>query len=387
MLRLALLGAFPFPAPFGSQRYFAAQAAALADAGADITLCCYGGGSGDRDSRFEVVRGATALSPRRVRSGPALLKPVADLSLGHAFLRAARRRAFDAVLAHNVEGAAIALAARALGGPPVVYVAHTLMANELDAWLPSSLAGAAARGGARLDRSIAARADAVLTLCEYAANALRPHTCAALANVVPGHAPEPPPGDDEIFRSCAEAGVPRDGFALYTGNLDRYQELPLLAAAARRVPELPVIVATHVPERFAQTGLRCLRIAPAAARALCYGAATTLVARRREGGFPIKLLEYMEAGRAILAREGVCDTLEHGRSAYLLPRDADADAFAAGLRALHAAPETRARLGAGARAILETRHAWPALSRRILTLVESVRTAASIRIATGSPTQ
>ena len=38
MRRLALLGAFPVPAPFGSQRYFAAQATALADAGADVMV-------------------------------------------------------------------------------------------------------------------------------------------------------------------------------------------------------------------------------------------------------------------------------------------------------------------------------------------------------------
>ena len=116
MLRLALLGAFPFPAPFGSQRYFAAQATALADAGADVTLCCYGSGSGACDPRIDIVRGAAAFSPRRVRPGPALAKPVADLALGWAFRAVARERDFDAVLAHNVEAAAIALAARSLGG-------------------------------------------------------------------------------------------------------------------------------------------------------------------------------------------------------------------------------------------------------------------------------
>ncbi|MBW2267059.1 MAG: glycosyltransferase family 4 protein [Deltaproteobacteria bacterium] len=385
MPRLALLGAFPFPAPFGSQRYFAAQAAALADAGAEITLCCYGSGSGESDRRFDMVRVAAALSPRRVRSGPALAKPVADLALGRALLRAASARGFDAVLAHNVEGAAIALAARALGGPPVVYVAHTLMAAELDAWLPRALASAAVGVGARLDRGVAARADAVLTLCEPAANALRPHARGCLANVAPGHAPQPPPDDAEIARACAEAGVSRDGFALYTGNFDRYQELPVLAAAARRVPEIPVVFATHVPGHLAQPGVRCLRMAPQAARALTYGAAVTLAARRREGGFPIKLLEYMEAGRAILARAGLCETLEHDRSAWLVPRDAGADAFVAALRALHAAPATRARLGAGARATLEARHAWPALASRILTLVETVQGTASDGIAHGSP--
>lgn len=386
MPRLALLGAFPFPAPFGSQRYFGAQAAALADAGVEVTLCCYGSGSGACDSRFELVRTSPALSPRRVRPGPALIKPVADAALGAAFLRAARVQDFDAVLAHNVEAAGIALWARALGGPPVIYVAHTLMGNELDAWFPNALRGGAASIGLRFDAGVAARADAVLTLCESAAHALRAAARGPVVYVPPGHTPQPPPSDAEIEQSCAEAGVSRDGYALYTGNLDRYQEVATLAAAARRVPELPVLVATHGNDRLDAAGLICRRTTPETARALTYGAAATLLGRKRVGGFPIKLLEYMEAGRAILARAGICETLAHDVSAWLVPQRAGADEFADGLRALHASAALRNRLGAGARATLETQHAWPELTQTLLALVAAVRRNASNPTATRSPT-
>jgi glycosyltransferase involved in cell wall biosynthesis len=91
--------------------------------------------------------------------------------------------------------------------------------------------------------------------------------------------------------------------------------------------------------------------------------------RRRPGGFPIKLLNYMEAARPIVAHREVAFGLEHGVSAWLLAPDAGPDALAAALRALAADPALAARLGAGARANLAARHMWPALARRTLELV------------------
>ena len=375
MPRLALLGAFPFPAPLGSQRYFGAQAGALCDAGAEVTVCCYAAGEGESDPRVPVVRIAARASPRSVKSGPALAKPLADVALVRAFLNAAQERAFDAVLAHNVEAALVALAARARGGPPVVYVAHTRMENELDAWLPRPLAGPARRAGGWLDRFVAARADAVLTLCAETARVLGRIARGPVAHVAPGHTPEPPPDPADVEAVCREVGVAPDGFALYTGNLDRYQALDVLAAAARLAPEVPVLVATHAAPRRLPRGLRCVALRPEAARRLTAAAAVTCVTRSRRGGFPIKLLEYMAAGRAILSREDVCDSLEHERSAWLVPHGSGPSAFAAGLRSLFAAPYLRRQLGARARETLATHHAWPVLVPRILALVDAARAA------------
>ena len=98
-----------------------------------------------------------------------------------------------------------------------------------------------------------------------------------------------------------------------------------------------------------------------------------IVTRRRPGGFPIKLLQYMEAGRAIVAREGIADGLTHDRDAWLVPRDAGPDAFAHALRALREDPTRRERLGRNARAKLATHHDWNALANRSLALVYEAR--------------
>jgi glycosyltransferase involved in cell wall biosynthesis len=158
-------------------------------------------------------------------------------------------------------------------------------------------------------------------------------------------------------------------FALYAGNLDRYQDLADLELAARALPGVPLLVATHAPPPRRQGALRFLRLADAEeARALTHAAAVALLPRRSPGGFPVKCLNYMEAARPIVARRGVADGLEHGESAWLLEPEAGPEAFAEAIRALLADPALAARLGAGARAVLEARHVWPELARRTLAL-------------------
>ena len=123
-LRLALLGAFAFPAPLGSQRFFAEQASALQAAGSEVERFSYA-------AEGLTLRG---LDPRKL---------AADYALGRALLAAHGAARFDAVLAHNAEAALLALALRQRLGIPVVYVAHTLWAEELETWLAPGLRGGA----------------------------------------------------------------------------------------------------------------------------------------------------------------------------------------------------------------------------------------------------
>jgi glycosyltransferase involved in cell wall biosynthesis len=364
-----VVAAFPFPAPQGSQVYVCEQLRALVRAGARATLFCYGSGVGPAPADVECVRVPAALSPRRTRAGPSAAKPLADAALAALLARAARRRRFDAVLAHNAEAALAALAVRRAVDAPVVYVAHTLWSLELGSWAPAALARAAGTLGERLDRYLAARADAVLVLCDAAAERLAPDARGPVRVIPPGLDPRPAPSREAQERACARAGVAAGRFALYAGNLDRYQELGLLESVARALPELPVVVATHATPPLRAGALRIHRVADAEeARALGFAAGVAVLARRRAGGFPIKLLNYMEAARAIVAHRGVAPGLVHGASAWLVEPGAGPAAFVAAIRTLAADPARAARLGASARAALETQHAWPELARRTLAL-------------------
>ncbi len=377
--RLAILGAFPYPYPQGSQVYLTDQARALS-AAADPVLLTYGRGRGELPSDLRVVRAPRRSSTRALRSGPQWGKPVADAGLLLTLVSAHRRHRFEAVLAHNAEAALVAMAARRVTGVPVIYVAHTVLRHELSAYGPPRWARVLDALGASVDRRIARSADAVIALCPEAARALRPEARGPVRVIPPGLEVREAPPLAFRERVCSELRLRPGRFVLYAGNLDGYQDLDLLAAAAEQLPESagPVIVATHdAPEseldRPAWKRLRFVEIEPfEKIRALCFAAGVLVVTRRRPGGFPVKLLNYMETGRPIVAFEQVAAGLEHDREAWLLPADAGAPELARALHTLRESPRMGERLGRAARLHLEAHHTWPELAAETLDLVECV---------------
>jgi glycosyltransferase involved in cell wall biosynthesis len=369
-MRLAILGAFPFPAPQGSQCYAADQARALQEIGVELVFFSYGRGIGRLPEGLPLERIPERLSPRRLRSGFDARKPAADRALLQQLLASHRRRPFAVVLAHNAEAAGVALLARARGGPAVLYVAHTLWQEELREYLPPGLGRLATGIGALLDRQLARRADAVLTLAERGRASLEPHARGPVACIPPGFRPLPAPDERSVREAASRQGLEPGRYALYTGNLDPYQDVPDLDAAAALLsgPE-QVVVATHDPRGPALRHVRlCVVRDPDEMRLLVYGARVAVAPRRRAGGFPIKLLQYMEAARPIVARLAAAGTLQNGHSALLLADSAGPRDLATAIsRAWHDTPFAQ-HLAAGARQTLEHHHAPTPLAHQTLTL-------------------
>jgi glycosyltransferase involved in cell wall biosynthesis len=84
---------------------------------------------------------------------------------------------------------------------------------------------------------------------------------------------------------------------------------------------------------------------------------------------PLKVYEYMAAGRAVVAsRVGQLETvIRHDVNGVLCP-PGDAAALAAALERLQGAPAERARLGRAARAHVLRGHTWNAVAARVLEL-------------------
>ena len=371
-MRLALLLAAPFPLHQGSQVFVADQARALRSAGAKPVVLCYGASDGSEPD-VEVIRTPTRWTPKTLRSSASPAKLGADVALGRALLAAHREKPFDAVLAHNSEAAAIALSVRARLSAPVVYVVHTLLRHELSAYGPQALGRALDLAGGVLERSLARRADATLALCEDARAELAPHVRGPIAVIPPGLDPTPAPGFAASEAACRRHGLPLGGFVLYTGNTDRYQDLDRLDAAAARLPDVPFVVATHDAGGASFAALRTIEVDDAAeTRALLHACAAAVLPRRRPGGFPIKLLNYMEATRPIVALEGVGAGLAHGESAWLLPASAGPEAWAEAIAVLLENRAQSQRLGLGARTHLEAHHDWGRLAAETLAWIQEV---------------
>ncbi len=384
---------------------------------------------------------------------------------------------FDAILAHNAEAALLALhmlpAARR---PPVVYCAHTLLAQELPQYFKSPRSkrfstlldpGAAVgkrvprnadfpapgaanppapalrRGGMTqswiahfgcvMDERIAARCDGWIALTQAAARVMADASDAPgrwIAPPVPGAddaeqrsseglaAPGRMEGTDRKGREAADRvrslGLQPGGYFLYSGNLDPYQDLPLLEAVAERrrgaaastgsgepihaadagglgdrsarsgasSAPLPIVVATHderalpfaVRSGYAGgAGLVVWRVRSAAeAKALLVGARASLVPRRSLGGFPIKLANSLAAGIPVVALHGAEWGLAEGRDALIGDLSDPVGSLARALERLELDPALAARLGEGALATHRRQHDPARVAAETLALIAEV---------------
>lgn len=339
-LRIAVAAACPFPVPQGSQAYIEQSVRALQLAGHRPVLVCYGHGAGDAPADIEVLRCRRIPGDTRTAAGPGWIKPLLDLALA----RTLSRHKWDAVLAHNYEGL---LAAWLSGARPILYLPHNAMADEL----PHYFRGAAwaRQAGALLDRTLPRRAAGVLALHERIADYLRARGCRNVTVAAPSAPlsffPELP----------SFGGAP---FALYTGNLDGYQNLPLLQAAVaemrKSMPHARVVVATHDarPLDWAEV-VRVQRFDDVAA--LLRQDAVVATPRVSWSGYPIKLLNALAAGRPQVVCESARGPVRDGENGLVVP-DNDAAAFGASLHRLMTDPELRARLGQAAWHCARERH-------------------------------
>ena len=426
-MRLLLVGAFPFPYRQGSQAYFQEQAAALAQAGAQVELLTYasgdpelapGGKAGTALAALPHHRPPAWSAPRKQRSGPSLAKPLADVLLSWKIRDAVASKnsetRFDAVLTHNAEAAWASRIALRKARVPQIYCAHTLLQNELSSYfkwaqtfefeekkqigLRDTLRHRIDDAGAWIDRRIASKSDGWIALTQSAARVMRRYSAAPGALIPPMiTAPGGPRIDPEVAAAAERQRLPLGSYFLYSGNLDVYQDLPLLMEAARRLhaahsrgdrraPPPMIVVASHDA-----AGLARLPECPGLSRRhvpdyeemqrLLRGARANLVMRRLEGGYPIKLANASAVGAPSIVflgrewgitdgRDGLSLGLEPGASAAQR-----ADALASAIRRLAEDEGLADRLGRGAQQLYHAQHRPDRAAAQTAELIERVRRA------------
>jgi len=366
--RMLMVAACPFPARRGTPLRIQRLAEALVARGHRVTVAAYpiGEEAGD-DLPFRLVRAGERFVERGLPPGFHLEKLAHDRSLARLVTHLLREETFDLVHAHHVEGVWCALAARRRG-LPLVYDAHTMLGSELPTYRPAlaSLLGPLGRIG---DRATLARVDGVAAVTpDIRRRVVEDFGFPAARAVVAMNRVEV-----ERFRPV----VGPAHRVIYTGTLAGYQDVDLLleafARARRSVPELELVLAVSDPfEPLApladRLGIRdAVRVVPDSLEALPARLADCGIAalpRRVCDGLPQKLLNYMAAGKAVVASAGSAKVLEHGRTGLVVP-NGDVGAFAAALVALARDPAGIARLGRAARAWVERHATWEATARAV----------------------
>ena len=447
-MRLLLVGAFPYPHFQGSQVYFQEQAIALRHAGVEVSLLTYAYRASKRISAERKVEGSKTAeywraldgfehrispawtSPASLRSGPSWAKPLGDLglvmTLRDAVASCGSRDAYDAILTHNAEATLVAIHGLPSRRPPLLYCLHTLLGNELSAYLRgpkrqgilgsgSIAALGATRAAARsldrmgdgIDRWIAKRVDGWLSLTQSSERVMRQFSHAPGA-LVPPPLPDPELAPEPLnpAQVARRHGLEPGHFFLYSGNLDGYQELDILEEAAvelagRSDSPPRIFIATHDATRYvsditrrdsnrqqgesdppggrapgraeSMPGVEIHQVESASEmRALMSAARASLVMRRARGGFPIKLVNSLAIGTPVIAfHEGEWG-LTHERNCLICAPDRPALALADAIERLANDDGLAKRLAAGARALYLERHLPEHVATETLALLREI---------------
>jgi glycosyltransferase involved in cell wall biosynthesis len=218
------------------------------------------------------------------------------------------------------------------------------MAEELPTYFGTGIARRIAGWlGFLLDCTVPRMADHVVALTEAAARGLRKRGVRRdrLSVVPPGIRFSP----SEL--ATTETGPRPARSYLYAGNLDRYQNLEFLLHVARRVaaevPGAQLEIATHRDTReiaasiraagLGEREVRCLRLGSFLdLRARLWAGRVAVCPRVTSGSLPIKLINYLQHGLAVVAFESCGAGITHLSTGWLAP-DKDLGMFARGVTA------------------------------------------------------
>lgn len=369
-LRVGLVAACAFPAPRGSQILVQEMASALVEQGTEPHLIAPLDRRVGRKS-FSTHSVEPAVPRARAGGIESVLRPLVDAALVARLVATVRQERLEVLLAHNYEGLLASLAVRATLGIPVVYHSHNVLADELPTYSPAALRGVATRLGAWCDRTLPRQADRVVTLSDDVASYL------ADCGVAEEKIAVIPPGLDRTPFAPYRAAI-RQRAAIFTGNLDGYQNIDLLLDAWRLVEASgdpgELILATHV-RRGSELGrirrriegrrvqLRIVDSLEEMARRL--GSAMVGVSPRTSwSGFPIKTLNHMASATPTIALASSAKGVRDGLTGWVVREETPA-ALAGALREALRQPRECSRRGRAALSVLRQDHDWQVVAPKV----------------------
>jgi glycosyltransferase involved in cell wall biosynthesis len=381
-MRVLMIAACPFPARRGTPLRVERLAEALVTRGHDVRLVAYHISEENAAFLYPVERIFNRTVSRPLPPGPTLAKLLLyDPALAYRVASTLNRWPADIMHAHHCEGVLAAAYARWRYRVPLVFDAHTLLASELPSYKIGFSQKLSRHLGAWLDGLLSRRADHTLAVTDD----IRQH-------LISKH------GIDSKCVSVATNGVEFEPFVaaarlspdpgqtaagrplIYTGTLAPYQGVDLLlrafAVVRRMCPDIRLEICTSSPfapwaPLASELGISgAIDLVDANFQALpqrLADAGIALLPRPVCAGIPQKLLNYMAAGRPIVAFAGSAKTLVHEQTGLVVPGD-DHEAFAAAILRLLQSPELATSLGTAAQSWVVRNCSW-------------ARTAASVEAA------
>jgi glycosyltransferase involved in cell wall biosynthesis len=372
-MRILMVAPQPFFRPRGTPFSVLHRIRALIRLGHQVDLVTYPFGDSPAVPGLTVHRCSRPFGVSDVAIGPSWAKLLLDLRLFRLAQHLARTHQYDLIHTHEEAGIVGVWISRQVGGPHL-YDMHSSLPQQFENfgrfnWWPVVAAFQ------RIEHYVLAGADGVIAICPE----LRDHVLASgysgpvamIENTLDFDLPAFTAHDVLALRQ--RLGLGEEQTVLYTGTLEEYQGLDLLVAAAAELSRSP---AGRVP-RFVLVGGTDALAAPLIeqARRLGVGAQFTFVpavppsevflyhqladvlvtTRSRGTNTPLKLYQYLRAGRPIVATaiRSHTQVLDQACAELVAPTPA---AIAAGIRRVLDDPARQKALAEGARRISRERY-------------------------------
>jgi len=381
---IAMVAACPFPGNFGSAASIREMSDTLSDMGHNVHIVTYPSGQEEiRVRRAKVHRTAAFRPERNAKVGPSSEKFLLDFQLLWLLYRVIRREHIDIIHAHNYEGALVGIMAKWLTRRPLLYNAVNLMADELVGYRfirPAWLAHGLARG-----------LDWFTPIFPNHITAVSPELQTWLIDqgVPAGKVDLVPAGIEPELFDHPEPEKFRQGYHLnghqvvmYTGVLDAYQRIDYLlrafAVALRDKPDALLLIVSAVVSAAHEKEHRQLAAELGISRSIIWISPHTLkdlpsylaladvcvVPRPECPGHPVKLLNYMLAGKPIVSFAGGAKGVRHLHDAFVVP-NRDCEALGRGIITLLNDRKLAAELGANAQTTVLANFDWRHICAKI----------------------
>jgi glycosyltransferase involved in cell wall biosynthesis len=397
-MRILMIAPEPFFEPRGTPFSEYHRIRALLDLGHTVDLVTYPFGQSVQLPGLRVFRCVRPPFVHRVKVGPSVAKVPLDLALTITALRRVASDGYDVIHSHE-EGAIIGVLLSSLLGVPHVYDMHSSLPQQL-----SNFAYSRSRVLRwlfhRLERVAIRHSKVTIVICpelRRLVEQLEPGADPVLIENAPGAAEADADRAGDAVR--ASLGVSSSTpLVVYTGTFEAYQGLDLLFAAAALVaesrPDVRFLLVGGHPEQIAEARAQA-EAAGAGAVTMFAGerpsseipaileAADVLVSPRSRGiNTPLKIYQYLRAGRAIVATRLLTHTQVLDDSVAVLtgasPRE-----FADGIISTLADPGMAMALGACAAELAATKYSYDAYLERTREVVARVTNAPRPQVAGG----
>ncbi len=344
-LRVGIVAACPFPCNHGTPGGIREKAEALAELGHEVHVITYASCQPGEVRGVKIHR-IPAFGPvNDVRVGPSVAKIFWNIALIFKLIQVVWRERLDVLHGINYEGAMIGWAAKVVTGRPLVYGAVNTMIDELHTYKfirPQWLAKGLARV---LDWAVPRMADRIVCYTHAIKNFL-------VDSGIPAHrVMEVKLGIDLSMFADAKPGNARERMGvngeelvMYTGVLNKFQRIDYLLDAMKVVlaerPNAKVAFVRTLDDEEHRREVHRAAEERGVAHACVYppilefaelpafiaAADLTVVPRPDCPGVPVKLLNFMAAGKPVVVTKGSSQGLRDGVEA-LVTADHDTEAM------------------------------------------------------------